>query len=435
MRPHILIIGAGMAGLTAAITLAEGAEEAGLSARPQITILEADGIAGGRVRSETLSNGVPVDIGAHWFHGGRQNALFKWADARYKLGSTTLDTATKRRTASSGTAMPPAQREWALMRLYDLYTQWKAQHTEDISLADLAISARSPAIRMVAEERAINWMAVENARQVSADEYFGDDAGSGGMQLEAGMGSLIEHMVEEAEWYGIDIQLRTPVKEVIRNSGEGVTVIDAYDNTYEADLVLVTTSISVLKSGQIGFSDRVHEKLDPVLAGMTMARMTKIFVPLRPEFFDQHPVDTNTFVTFYDRHHSWLCHIRTGGKPIVTVFGAGGTAEIIETEFRNDLENQILELLERIPGLQGCSDHIDGRIKVTSWTTDPAFGGAYSAMLPGHKRQNPLHCGSVIFAGEAFVADLRKSPSQMVGAWYSGRTAAQTILTKLAKTK
>jgi hypothetical protein len=37
-----------------------------------------------------------------------------------------------------------------------------------------------------------------------------------------------------------------------------------------------------------------------------------------------------------------------------------------------------------------------------------------------------------VFAGEAFVQDLKKSPSQMTGAWESGRIAGKKILTKLA---
>jgi hypothetical protein len=40
--------------------------------------------------------------------------------------------------------------------------------------------------------------------------------------------------------------------------------------------------------------------------------------------------------------------------------------------------------------------------------------------------------GNLVFAGVAFVQDLKKSPSQMTGAWESGRIAGKKILTKLA---
>jgi hypothetical protein len=51
-------------------------------------------------------------------------------------------------------------------------------------------------------------------------------------------------------------------------------------------------------------------------------------------------------------------------------------------------------------------------------------------MLPGVKRRNPLVVGNLVFTGEAFVQDLKKSPSQMTGAWESGRIAGRTILTQ-----
>ena len=46
-------------------------------------------------------------------------------------------------------------------------------------------------------------------------------------------------------------------------------------------------------------------------------------------------------------------------------------------------------------------------------------------MLPCVKRRNPLVIGNLVFAGEAFVQDLKKSPSQMTGAWESGRIAGK----------
>jgi hypothetical protein len=37
----------------------------------------------------------------------------------------------------------------------------------------------------------------------------------------------------------------------------------------------------------------------------------------------------------------------------------------------------------------------------------------------------PVAIGNLVFAGEAFVQDLKKSPSQMTGAWASGRIAGK----------
>ena len=94
----------------------------------------------------------------------------------------------------------------------------------------------------------------------------------------------------------------------------------------------------------------------------------------------------------------------------------------------------MLDLLDRVgePDLSDARSNLEGRIHITDWTTNPYFLGAYSAMLPGVKRRNPLVIGNMVFAGEAFVQSLKKSPSQMTGAWESGRIAGQKILRKLA---
>ena len=225
MRSHIVIIGAGISGLSAAITIGEGVDPllaAGkLAARPDITILDAADWIGGRARTDVLSTGVAVDAGPHWFHGGAKNPFYRWAhDRRYDLGPISVDTATRRFSVSADGAIKPEQREWAMNRLYEMYAVWKAQHPdEDVSLRQLADMSKSRVIVAVAEERAANWMAVDSAEKVSSDEFWGDDAGSGGMQLQDGIGMLVTAMTDEAQYYKADIQTRRVVQAVKRVKG------------------------------------------------------------------------------------------------------------------------------------------------------------------------------------------------------------------------
>jgi hypothetical protein len=205
-------------------------------------------------------------------------------------------------------------------------------------------------------------------------------------------------------------------------------------DTVEADYVLSTLSVGALKSHGVRFDKGARSQLDPVLAGMTAAKMTKIFVPLRPEFFAERKIAPDTFVTIYEQRHAWLLHLRTDGKPLVTIFASGAMSDLVEKAHYADIENQMLDLLDRVgePDLRGARNNLEGRFHTTDWTTNPNFLAAYSAMLPGVKRRNPLVIGNLVFAGEAFVQDLKKSPSQMTGAWESGRIAGKKILTKLA---
>lgn len=438
MRAHIVIIGAGISGLTAAITIGEGVDKliaAGATfARPEMTILEATDWIGGRARTDVLSSGVTVDVGPHWFHGGAKNPFYKWAFDRYDLGPVSIDTATRRSHVSLDGAVAPEQREWAMNRLYEMYAIWKEQHPdEDVSLGRLAEMSKSRVIVAVAEERANNWMAVDSAAKVSGDEFWGDDAGSGGVQLQDGIEKLITAMTDEARYYKADIQLRRAVQTVRKARRRFVVGTDR--EMLEADYVLCTPSVGALKANGVQFDKTVRSQLDPVLAGMTSARMTKIFVPLRPEFLAERNIAPDTFVTIYDQRHAWLLHLRTDGKPLVTIFASGPMSDLVERSHYADIETQMLDLLDRVdePDLSGARDNLEGRIHITDWTTNPYFLGAYSAMLPGVKRRNPLIVGNLVFAGEAFVQNLKKSPSQMTGAWESGRIAGKKILSKLAR--
>jgi monoamine oxidase len=57
-KKHVLVVGAGLAGLSAAVALADGGVE--------VTVLEARERVGGRVWSPALDNGEVVELGAEW---------------------------------------------------------------------------------------------------------------------------------------------------------------------------------------------------------------------------------------------------------------------------------------------------------------------------------------------------------------------------------
>lgn len=66
-RPHVGIVGAGLAGLKCAEVLLERGFE--------VTILEGRNRIGGRVYQERLSNGHLVDFGPNWIHGTNDNPI------------------------------------------------------------------------------------------------------------------------------------------------------------------------------------------------------------------------------------------------------------------------------------------------------------------------------------------------------------------------
>lgn len=120
--------------------------------------------------------------------------------------------------------------------------------------------------------------------------------------------------------------------------------------------------------------------------------MTKVFVLLRPKFFAERNIAPDTFVTVYEQRHAWLLHLRTDGKPLVTIFALGAMSDLVKKSHYADIENQMLDLLDRVgePDLSGVRNNLEGRFDITDWTTNPNFLATYSAMLAGVKRRNPL---------------------------------------------
>ncbi|KAJ7327250.1 hypothetical protein JRQ81_017009 [Phrynocephalus forsythii] len=82
-QPRIVVIGAGLAGLSATKTLLE-------SGFTDVTLLEATGRIGGRVQSVKLGNAT-FELGATWIHGSNGNPVYHLAEDNGLLEETTDD--------------------------------------------------------------------------------------------------------------------------------------------------------------------------------------------------------------------------------------------------------------------------------------------------------------------------------------------------------
>ena len=83
-QPKIIIVGAGLSGLSAAVKLVE-------SGFDNILILEAENRVGGRIHSVELSDQGYVDLGAQWVHGMKNNSVYEFIEGKYDFGVTGFD--------------------------------------------------------------------------------------------------------------------------------------------------------------------------------------------------------------------------------------------------------------------------------------------------------------------------------------------------------
>lgn len=82
-NPKIIIVGAGLSGLSAAVRLIENGYD-------DILILEAENRIGGRIHSVEFGDGF-VDLGGQWVHGEKNNSVYETVNGNYDFGETGFD--------------------------------------------------------------------------------------------------------------------------------------------------------------------------------------------------------------------------------------------------------------------------------------------------------------------------------------------------------
>jgi monoamine oxidase len=240
-RDHVVVVGAGFAGLAAARTLVD----AGL----KVTVLEARDRIGGRTRTDT-SLGVPIDIGASWIHGTENNPLTKLAR---DIGAKTVPTdfedfilVDKHEIVGQRAAAASAE-DWRRIarKLDDLSGDASAEESVADGLVGIAnlddpLVAWNVTSRIAGEyaadpnQMSLRWLGSEG-------QFKGPD-----VILPGGYTQLSQNLAK-----GLDIRTTTEVKR-IAHGGETVR-IETSQGDVTADRVIVTVPLGVLKAGTVAF--------------------------------------------------------------------------------------------------------------------------------------------------------------------------------------
>lgn len=425
IQKDLVIIGAGVSGLCSARMLLDKAEISH-QAPPGITILEAAPYIGGRMRGMNYSNGVTADLGGGWFAGGKENAFFQWLQERYELGEVSDDDQGPSEYSERETA-GRAFLETGYEDLEQEFKEFQKQNPgKDISLEDLCQRVDSSDASETARYMSILWMGMDTPQQISAREMLGDPYGTGGYILASGMGHVIQQMADDLLREGVEIEVSKPVTQ-IRTQGDGTHVICAEGSHYTAQKILITASAAALQNRSILFEHHVQAHLDQELKSIQMGQVAKLILVLKPEFFSQRDIATNTHFFLADHEPPLFIHARTGGRPIIMIFAGGSSAVKLEEADDGQVEDMIRSAFSSFPQLVGYEDYLEYPPCVTGWNRNPYTMGAYTAAAPGKTRSNPLAIGPLVFAGEAFVADPAESPTTLLGAFHSARYAAQIL--------
>ncbi|QFT31961.1 Putrescine oxidase [Labrenzia sp. THAF82] len=416
----VIVIGAGIAGLAAAGRLTE----LGYS----VVVLEATDTVGGRIRTDWRL-GAPFEVGAGWIHGPQKNPIsglaaridapiFVTRDDSFEVYSRTGERQSRQRIYD------------AYEDLTELYEQVDAQVGTGQSL--------EAALRSLPDNRladpVLNWMAsaytefsTGGALETLSAYYFDEDDVLEGDDVILPEGY---DKIPSALSGGLDIRFNTPVEAVEYEKGEGATVLSA-GGKFEADFVICTVPLGMLKQQRIDFDPPLPKKLRSHIANLGFGNVTKLALKFDAPFW---PLDIQYFGYMSEPRGRWnyFLNYRTFSNENI-LLGVSVGAYALEVEKLSDAE-MVADCMAAIramfgPGAPEPVAHI-----ATRWSEDLWTGGAYSYSKLGSSPQDfeglqePV-ADTLLFAGEHTNFAYHGTTH---GAYMSGLRAAKSIDEDLA---
>ncbi len=423
-----IVVGAGVAGLTAARLLATTGQ--------RVVVLEARERVGGRTHSER-HEGLVTDRGASWIHGIDDNPLFAAAEAfgmpmtELTVGSYQPDSRPIAYYGPDGVRLDQAQVDAFAcdVRTFDerlgVAVARSARGTSyesvvESTLAELAWPAdRTERVREFlrhrTEEQYGVWIGDLDAHGLDDDQVEGDE-----VVFPDGFDVLATRLAD-----GLDVRLGQVVTRV-RWSTDGVVALCG-DRAVRAGRAIVTVPVGVLRSGALTIEPPLPEPLAGALDRLEMNSFEKVFLRFRERFWapDVYAIRRQGPAAAW--WHSWYDLTRLHGVPTLLTFAAGPCAQAIRDWSDEAVAESVLAALREI--------HPDAEItptavEVTHWRDDPFARGSYAYMTVGATTDDhdvlATPVGGVLhLAGEATWTE---DPATVTAALRSGHRAAENVL-------
>jgi monoamine oxidase len=398
---RIAIIGGGAAGIAAARRLAE--------LRQDYVLLEAKPFIGGRCVTDHATLGVPVDLGAHWFHSPALNPLVSFAD---QLGIRYSRQALAGRYSRHGAWLEAADQAACEGYVEDCFARIAA-FAGDIAISELFPETGSPWHDVfLAEQGAKQGVAAaaSSSRDFANYVWEGDDYpvldGFGTLlsQLAKGLNIRAAAPVTRIDWSGRDIKLATP------------------DGTLVAQRIILATPTAVLHDG-IDFAPALPDWKRQAIADLPMGSCNKVALRFsRPVFGDCPP---SLILPLRGAHEAVEIVIRESGTEIATCLFNGPFAKELATAGHPAMADYALERLAELLGSDVRQAAMPQYV-IADWDHDPHIRGCYSAARVGRADARAELAASIddrlFFAGEACSTNYM---GDVHGAWFTGIAAAE----------
>ncbi|MGI9200313.1 MAG: flavin monoamine oxidase family protein [Woeseiaceae bacterium] len=420
MQTDVVIVGAGVAGLSAAKHLAcQGVS---------FIVVEASHRIGGRAYSEEIGPDTWFDLGCAYLVAGanaqvREDESNPLIDFAFKSGAVIEEYRHPTRYVYNGRLLGSEQEE-ALEQYFadcDAAIQRVSESGADPAISEV-IDVDSPFLTPYSDMMAVT-VPKDLDESSTADFHFGPDEYVN-FNTQRGYGNLV------AQWGSdIDVSLNSKV-ESVNWAGQDVQVKTS-KGTIRARCVISTVSTGVLAAQQIEFEPRLPDAKIQAIQEITMGAENKIGVHFTEQVFTAE--DSGYYQVWSDEAPGAYVDVNLVSTNIVTVF-IGGRFSIWMEQQGQDAAREFA--IERIVDIFGNDVRKSvGRTIATAWATDPWTFGSYASANPGQYRQReelpePID-GKLFFAGEATAW----ANGTANGAYWSGIRAACEVMSVLAADK
>jgi monoamine oxidase len=404
-QPDIIIIGAGMCGLSLADILSRKGKK--------VLVLEGRERVGGRVLTFTGEFGQPLQGGPEFIHG---HLAFTMALAK-KAGATLFEREDKMYRSENRKIFPVKSPAPGMKQMIKAIQDLSADTTLKKFLDEHFSGREFEALRKNVIKMAEGFDAAdpEKISVKSLHEEWTGESLSSSFAIKEGYGKLVDHLFSQCVSSGTEIFLNKTVRKIEWQKND-VTVVCDDGMKYHAAKTVITVPLGVLLSQA---HDRAHIRFDPPVndkiaaaGNMGYGAVVKVLLEFSNRFWDDHQfsedvqqipdlgflMNESVFPVYWvsDRNET----------PVITAWcGGTGTMPLL------DLDDQSL-IQKAISGLAIALNCEEGFIRTLlrgahsfNWQKDPFARGAYSYLTPlsssakkilSHPVQETLY-----FAGEA----------------------------------